>query len=515
MDRKGLLTLVLHSHIPYCRKSGVWPFGEEWVFEAMAETYIPVVDLLYELGRSRRPLLSLAVSPVLCEQLADGYMAERFVCYMNNRIKAAADDLSRHLDYHDDIMASLAQYYIDHCVKALDAFENRWKRDLVGALRGLATDGVVDVMVTAATNAYLPMLRDPDRVRTQMDLGIRACQHHLGVRPRAAWLPELGYSTDIGPILSELGLECILVDPSSVHPTTSDSPMQRGIAPLCRYTHESSSMAVLVRDDVTVAQVWSPDTGYPGDGAYREFHRRHEVSGIPYWRVTSKLTELGNKQLYDPQQAQETARRHAEHFCQMVEERSSSIGSDRSGDGIIVAPFDMELFGHWWHEGVTWLGHVLRIASSSSGIRLASVEDTYRGGAYGGVVELRDGSWGDGNTHSAWVNGKTQHMWERLRDGYRLNQGIERAEPCLGAAEKAMAEQARKELLLAEASDWTFLVGAGQAEEYASRRFDQHMTAYEVLARAALVGADESSTALLQEVSERNALFGWVSPSSS
>ncbi len=511
MEQRASLVLVLHSHIPYCRKQGVWPFGEEWVFEAMADTYVPMLDMLAavplrhdESSGSRNPILSVAVSPVLCEQLRDDYMTKRFVEYIDSRIAAAEADVAHHLEVHDDIMAGIARGYLERCIDVKHSFLDRWGSDLVGAFRYFAAEGIIEVLATAATHAYLPLLDDEGRVRAQLKTGILSCEHHFGLKPRAAWLPELGYSPGaIDSVLQELGIECVLVDPSSL--ATSDRPL--GAASLVVYTLARTGMSVLVRDDTTVAQVWSRDTGYPGDGSYREFHKRHDVSGIPYWRVTSKLTDLNYKQLYSAEQAAETVRRHAEHFCEFIADRAQQ----RPG-AVIVAPFDMELFGHWWHEGIAWLSHVIRILSEGAGPRLASVSAASRDGASGGVVELVDGSWGEGAVHSAWANERTEAMWRSLKEAQSLRSRLEqaRAQGRFGNGEQELASQACRELLLAEASDWPFLVSVGQAADYAMARFDGHIGNFTRLAMAAMDGADDAAMAALSDIAARDALFGWA-----
>lgn len=509
MGVRASLALVLHSHIPYCRKQGVWPFGEEWVFEAMAETYVPMLDMLAAADgqrtgstRGEGPILSVAVSPVLCEQLSDDYMKQRFVEYIDSRIMAAQADVAHHLEVSDDIMAGIARDYLDQCTNVKNSFVGRWGSDLVGAFRQLAADGVVEVLTTAATHAYLPLLGDVGRVRAQLRTGILSCQHHFGTRPRAAWLPELGYSPGaVDSALHELGMECVLVDPSSL--SLPSGPGEG--ASLVAYTLARTGMSVLARDETTVAQVWSPDTGYPGDGSYREFHRRHDVSGIPYWRVTSKLTDLGYKQLYSPKQGADTARRHAEHFCEFVAARAAQ----REG-AVIFAPFDMELFGHWWHEGVAWLGHVINILAEGAGPRLASVTVASREGARGGAVELVEGSWGEGAVHSAWANERTEDMWQSLREAHSLRRQLELSQGQFGAGEVELASQACRELLLAEASDWPFLVSVGQASDYARARFDGHVANFTRLARAAMEGADDGAMADLSDVASRDTVFGWA-----
>jgi 1,4-alpha-glucan branching enzyme len=319
MDQIGTFSLVLHSHIPYCRRSGVWPFGEEWVFEAVAETYIPILDWLLSCSEEGiRPNVTLSFSPVLAEQLADSYMQSRTVEYMDARAMAAQADLRRHESVHDDRLAGLSRYYANFYENAKKRFTDYYDCNLLGAVARLAARGEVELLATSASHAYLPLLSGDSRVRTQIRVGFEACQRHFGVSPKGAWLPECGYSPGtIERALEECGIEYFIVDTPAIAgggprnlyggvPGVCDNQIGASLpsmATLVPYRLRDSKLAVFGRDEVTAAQVWSRDVGYPGDGNYLEFHKRDDSSGLRYWKVTSKLLDLGQKQLYNPEDA--------------------------------------------------------------------------------------------------------------------------------------------------------------------------------------------------------------------
>lgn len=525
MSSCGSFALVLHSHIPYCRKSGVWPFGEEWVFEAMAETYIPILDLLSAGGFE--PRVALSLSPVLAEQLADSYMKSRFLEYAEMRKKAAVHDAERYEAEHDDRLALLAAEYAEYYEYVVDRFSNHYGGDLLGAIAGLASHGIIELLATAATHAYLPLLSE-ERARVQMRLGCEACERHFGVRPRGAWLPECGYRPGaIERVLTECGIDYFIVDTHAVAggaareaygaeakcsggalPGYCVSPSMATLRP---YALSGSQMSVFARDEVTAAQVWSRETGYPGDGSYREFHRRDSISGLQYWRVTSKLLDLGQKQLYDPVTAQETALEHARHFIELVAARLARYRDACGEQGLIVAPYDMELFGHWWHEGTVWLRHVLtllagdeRVALTTPGAYLASHRPTAE-------ISIAECSWGHGGRHGTWANADTAWMWESLSRAEVLHRSLSKGRGALRGPLLAMADQAGRELILLEASDWPFLVTTRQAKEYAEERFLRHFADYEALAGAALSGVDDDAAmAILNSAASRDSLFAWV-----
>ena len=524
----GSFALVLHSHIPYCRKSGVWPFGEEWVFEAMAETYIPILDLLSAVvDCGLEPRIAVSLSPVLAEQLADGYMKSRFLEYAEMRKKAALHDAERHEAEHDDRPALLAAEYAEYYEYVADRFSNHYNGDLPGAIGNLASRGTIELLATAATHAYLPLL-PAERVRVQMRLGCDACERHFGVRPKGAWLPECGYRPGvIERVLTECGIDYFVVDTHAIAggavreaygaeakcsgAVPAGYCLSPSMATLRPYTLLGSTVSVFARDEVTAAQVWSRETGYPGDGAYREFHRRDSTSGLQYWRVTSKLLDLGQKQLYDPVAADETAREHARHFVELIAARLARYHDACGEQGLIVAPYDMELFGHWWYEGTIWLKHVLnllasdeRVALTTPGAYLASHRPTTE-------VSIAECSWGHGGRHGTWANADTAWMWESLARAETLHRALAEKRPALRGTLLAMADQAGRELILLEASDWPFLVTTRQAKEYAEERFLRHLGDYETLAGAALAGAgDDAAVAALNSAAMRDSLFAWA-----
>jgi 1,4-alpha-glucan branching enzyme len=527
MDHIGTFSLVLHSHIPYCRRSGVWPFGEEWVFEAVVETYIPILDWLlncHEKGVG--PNVTLSFSPVLAEQLADAYMKSRIVEYMDARANAARADLMRHESVHDDRLARLSRKYVEYYENAKKRFIDYYDGDLLGAIAKLAASGRVEVLATSASHAYLPLLPQESRIRTQIRVGYEACQRHFGVLPKGAWLPECGYKPGaIERALEECGIEYFIVDtpaiagggPRNLYGGVPEA-LRRNIgaglpsmATLMPYRLRGSKMAVFGRDEVTAAQVWSRDVGYPGDGNYLEFHKRDDSSGLRYWRVTNKLLDFGQKQLYDPEAALASARTHAQHFAGVVEERLGGYAERTGRHGIIVAPYDMELFGHWWHEGVDWLSLAMDALCASNRVECGTLGSYLKLHPPVDELELPECSWGHGGRHGVWFNSETEWMWQEIERATAIGHELEGVIGGLDGVHKIMADQALRELMLLEASDWPFLVTTGQAGGYARDRFAQHLSDFEVLAQAAMAReTDLRSLEVLEASSSRDSVFTWI-----
>lgn len=522
---KGYFTFVLHTHIPYVRKHGKWPFGEEWLYEAMAETYLP---LLMEFERLRssgvRFQLVINITPVLAEQLADDYIKAEFEKYLLRKIKATEADLKSGKYDEKAVKASL-----DHFRKVYDY----WKAingDIIGKFREFQDAGYIEVITSAATHGYLPLLAWDEAVRAQLANGVATYEKHFGRRPRGIWLPECAYRPagewelpdgrkvkrrGIEKFLEEFGLEYFFVESNLI----DEGPVTRGYGEIPLYKGEKSTLrpywikgskvAVFARNRETGHQVWSAHYGYPGDFWYREFHRKAPKSGGQYWRVTGKDVDLGRKEFYDPDKAMERVEEHARHFVSLAERLLGEFEEKFGEKGIIVAPYDTELFGHWWFEGVRWLGRVLELMAERGIVTttISAFLDNYAGERY--EVELPEGSWGANADHSTWWNEETRWTWDHVyRAEERMVALASRYYGREGTADRIL-EQLARELLILEASDWQFLITTGQAKEYGKRRVLIHSRDFHRLANELVkyVKTGSFDVKLLEELEERDNAF--------
>ncbi|HET9886685.1 MAG TPA: 1,4-alpha-glucan branching protein domain-containing protein, partial [bacterium] len=282
---------------------------------------------------------------------------------------------------------------------------------------------------------------------------------------------------------------------------------------------ESSGVSFFVRDATTATQVWSKDHGYPGDPAYLEFHKKSEGGGHRYWRVTGPQTDLGDKDLYDPGRASARAHAHAQHFADLVR----SALRDAPDGAIVAAPFDAELFGHWWHEGIEWLEQVLHqlhdaAAGSSPSSRHAQPQPTLlRQHEHRfppeQVVKLPEGSWGQGGHHHVWLNPQVEWTWQKIHPAEEeVWSLVERVRRSSNAPARWAATAALRQLLLLCASDWQFLMTTESASEYAAERVNEHadhVRRFAALGRKALAGRtiDEQEWEFLQQIEERDNPF--------
>ncbi|WP_456366424.1 1,4-alpha-glucan branching protein [Thermococcus sp.] len=521
----GYFTFVLHTHLPYVRKHGKWPFGEEWLYEAMSETYLP---LLMELERLRASgvgfQLVINVTPVLAEQLADEYVKSEFESYLLRKMSLVEKDLESGKYDRKAVLSNL-----EHFRKVYEY----WKAingDIIGKLRELQDSGYIEVITSAATHGYLPLLGREESIRAQIGNGVLTYEKHFGRRPKGIWLPECAYRPGgewelpdgrtvkregIEKFLEEFGLEYFIVESSLI----DRGPVGKGYGDIEPYEGEKSTLrpywikgsgiAIFGRNRETGHQVWSAHFGYPGDFWYREFHRKAEESGGQYWRITGKDVDLGEKAFYDPDKARERVEEHARHFVSLVEGLLREFEEKTGEKGIIVSPYDTELFGHWWFEGILWLGRVLELMESRGiePITLSKFLEGYSGERY--EIEPPEGSWGANADHSTWWNPETAWTWEHVyRAEDRMVAVASRFYGRDALTDRAI-EQLARELLILEASDWQFLISTGQAEEYAARRVLTHSRDFHRLANEIVRGVKtgDFNTGLLEELEERDNPF--------
>ncbi len=530
MDSIGAFTFVLHSHLPYARMAGRWPHGEEWIHEAATETYIPLLNALYDLkeeGVSFR--LTIGLTPVLVEQLADEDVKDHLDEYLEEKIRVAKADIPRFTEgeEEDEHMAYLATFYEEWYESIKRSFDERFDRNLVPAFRALQDDGYLEIITCAATHGYLPLLATDSSIYGQLKTGVEAYKRHFGRAPRAIWLPECAYRPafidDEGRVhpgierfLQEVGLGLFFVETHTVEggqpvgvaagdaigpygeikrryviPVQQAIPRRDATTFKAYYVSDTtagakadqhSGVAVVGRDNRTGLQVWSADWGYPGDYDYREFHKKDGISGLQYWRVSGARVDLGHKDPYHPDWAAYKVGEHSRHFAWLAADRLKQYHDETGNYGLISSNYDTELFGHWWFEGVEWIKQVLRHLSEDPSVELTTASDFIERHPPQEVLHIPEGSWGTGGNHWTWDNHDTHWMWGPIHAAETRMEELVAAYPKATKDEEAVLKQTARELLLLESSDWPFLVTTGQAREYAIRRFTRHVERFEALA---------------------------------
>ncbi len=555
----GAFQFVLHSHLPYCRLAGRWPHGEEWIHEALAETYIPLLNVLtdlYERGICGKMTLSL--SPVLVEQLADADVCANFLLYLDEEIEMASRDLSRLDPEEQPQLHYLASYYLDFYEKTKASFVDRYQQDVVGAFRRLQDAGCIEISTCAATHGYLPLLSRDSSIYGQVRTAVASYTRHFGRPPRAIWLPECAYRParseadgtvrpGLEAFLAAQGIGCFFVEtasiekgrpgyrsrsaigvgpyalaekrfqaeaPAAAEATRAELSTDPGGSTYQAYvvaepdgTVTTPSVAVIGRNERTGMQVWSAEWGYPGDADYREFHRKDAVSGLQYWRVTAPDADLGEKDYYHPDWAAGKVASHSLHFATLVEELLRDYWQNTGQYGLISSNYDTELFGHWWFEGVTWIGQVLEHLAESAAVDLTTTSEFLDGNPPRQALAVPEGSWGAGGTHWTWDNPDTHWMWAPIHEAERTMEALVARYPDASGEALEALNQAARELLLLQASDWPFLVTTGQAREYAIGRFHGHLERFQGLVSRLETGAVADAAILAREYYQRDNAF--------
>jgi len=543
MEPLGTFAFVLHTHLPYCRNAGRWPHGEEWLYEAATETYLPLLETLADLARHRTFTVTLSLTPVLADQLAAPAVLANLAEYIEDRGNRARADLARFELRGEAQYAALARYYADWYDARLWAFRDRFEGDLIGALRRLRESGHVEIITSGATHPYLPLLSRDSSVYAQVRAGVASYQRTFSDSPDGFWLPECGYrpATVEGDGTRRPGLEEFLAAQGILFTFVESHAIEGGAPPTgCAhlapcyaiacgardgrplagptegyttslpYLVGDSNLAVVGRNRRLSMQVWSAGQGYPGDAAYREFHKRDSVSGMQYWRITGPGTGLGDKGPYDPRLAGERVRQHAAHFASLVVDELAQHAERQRGPGLVAAVFDTELFGHWWHEGPDWLRLVLEQLGSDGRVSLRGVAEHLEAYPPTTAIRVPASSWGAAGDDRTWLNPQTEEMWARV---HRCEAALEQTVAESPAGRERFLQQTCREALLAQSSDWPFLITTGQASEYARQRFDGHCERFRLLdclARADLVSGEEA--AYLERTESTDQLFSFLRP---
>jgi 1,4-alpha-glucan branching enzyme len=526
----GSFALVLHSHLPYVLSHGSWPHGTDWLNEAAAETYIPLLDGLTDLiALGRRPHLTIGITPILTEQLADPGFRDGFSSYLDNHILAATKDEQTFASWKQDPMVLLAQRWRDYYASVKDHFDQRYGRDLVGAFRKLQDQGYIEIITCAATHGYLPLLSADTSVQAQVRQGVSTYRRHYGRAPRGIWLPECAYrpryswtspvSEEAAPylrkgveeFLSESGIEYFLIDSHLLKGGKAIGvyldrfeALQRLWGQFSREyrqrpeeaertPHEvylvgsgldgKKPVAVFTRDPKTALQVWSGEWGYPGDGWYLDFHKKHFPGGLRYWRVTSPKSDLGDKQPYEPDRIEGRINENADHFVALVKDVLREYHGRSGKKGILCAPFDAELFGHWWFEGPRWIARVFSLIEDDPELELTTCSRFLDESKPSAVISLPEGSWGEGGFHYIWLNDWTKWTWAHVYEAEKELRDLLSSHGSSGDGNmQNILRQAARELLLLQSSDWQFLISTWSARDYAELRFGEHYEDFKRLA---------------------------------
>jgi 1,4-alpha-glucan branching enzyme len=475
----GTFCLVLHSHLPWLAGHGSWPVGEEWLYQAWAHSYLPVMDLLSRLAaEGRRDVLTLGVTPVLAAQLDDPYCLRSFHEWLGGwRLRA---DYAATRWYGrwpaDSLLRALAGAEHRAADAALETFETRWRHGFSPVLRPLVDAGVVELLGGPLTHPFQPLL--DRRVRGfALRAGLADAALRVGRPPDGIWAPECGYAPGMEADYAAAGVRRFLVDGPALHGRTAAAHPVGG-----------SDVVCFGRDLEVTYRVWSPKAGYPGDPAYRDFHTYDHPSGLKPARVTGRHVPPDAKRPYDPELAAAAVRGHVADFVAAVVARLRAARHRDGRPGLVVAAYDTELYGHWWHEGPAWLAGVLR-ALPAAGVRVTTLGGALAAGHIGPPVELPASSWGSGKDWRVWDGAQVADLADAGAAVQRTL--LSTVDAMVGDHRDPLADRLATEAMLALSSDWAFMVTKDSAADYARGRAAGHRAVVTELAAGRSVRAGD------------------------
>ncbi len=489
--KSGNIVLVLHAHLPYIRHPEYEEFLEErWLFEAMIETYIPLLRMFKKLERDGINFkLTMSITPPLMEMLTSKDLMEKFERHMEKLIDLAEKEVERTSE-EDPKKHKMARYYLNDFNEIFGIFKS-YGGNLLEGFKEYMNKGKLDILTCNATHGYLPLMEiHPYSVRAQIKIGVDTYKKHMGRGPRGIWLAECAYYPGLDKVLSENGIEYFFVDSHGFW--YADERPKYGVY---RPIVTPSGVFAFARDPESSEQVWSADVGYPGDGRYREFYRdigfdreydyirpyidRSGVrinTGIKYHKITSKSTPLSEKELYDIDEALEAVEEHARDFLLKKESQARNLNALFGGvEPVIVAPFDAELFGHWWYEGVFFLEEFFRKVAKSRYLRVATAGEMVDRLETVQIVTPAASSWGANGYNEVWLNGKTDWIYPHQHELEEKMREVASSIDESNELQVRLAKQMARELLLLQSSDWAFIITTGTSVEYAINRVKSHI----------------------------------------
>ena len=519
MNPKGYLALVLHTHLPYVRHPEFDEFLEEdWLFEAITETYIPLIRVFDGLVRDSVDFhITLSITPSLMSMLTDPFLQSRYQRHLNKLIELSEKEIER--TRYEGRNHELALMYHWKFTSARELFVNQYSSNLVTAFRNLQDRGNLEIITCGATHGFLPLMQsNPGAVRAQIRTAVRHYEKHLGRKPAGIWLPECGYYPDLEEILRENGIRYFFTDTHAIlH--AEPRPKYGVFAPV----FTPSGVAAFGRDTDSSKQVWSAKEGYPGDHDYRDFYRDigfdldfdyikdyiqpnglRKMTGIKYHRITG---DTDDKQLYDQHAALEKAASHAGNFMFNREKQVEHLAGVMDGrEPVIVSPYDAELFGHWWYEGPDWLNFLLRkMHHDQDTIKTITPSMYLEKFPKNQVCTPTMSSWGYKGYAEVWLEGSNDWIYRHLLKAADRMVALAHRYPEADGDVKRALNQAARELLLAQSSDWAFIMKTGTMVEYAVKRTKDHLWRFDKLADQLESGALDGG--FLRQMEETDNIF--------
>ena len=550
MQKKGYVSFVLHAHLPFIHHPESNDYLEEsWLYEAISETYIPLLrnfKKLVDEGVNFR--ITMSMTPPLLSMLDNKLLQQKYINYLENLIELSEKEIKR--TTFNEKMNNLSKYYYDRYSDDLRLFRDEFKCDLISQFKYFQDIGVLEIITCGATHGYFPILYVNEKtVRAQIAVGVQTYERYFGKKPRGIWLPECGYVPEADKYLREFGVDYAIVESHGVL-YANPTPVYGTLAPIV----SPQGFTVFGRDMESSRQVWSSINGYPGDYNYRDFYRDigYEAdydyikpyiahngvrvhTGIKYHRITG---DTDNKDIYDIQWAKDSAERQAGHFLNSRTEQIENASHYMNKPPIVLCPYDAELYGHWWYEGPYWL-YILfkKIYYDECNFELITPSEYMD--KYPEIQQCQPcrSSWGANGYSEVWLNPSNDYAHKHLhtagdrmcelaykfRDSYDILNDLDKQIQELKKEKKPITSitssskyrntklqvralnQAARELLLAQSSDWLFIITNNTMVDYAHRRIKDHIGRFTRLYNE--LNSGKIDRKFLSEIEEKDCVF--------
>lgn len=517
MEEKGYLALILHAHLPFVRHPEYKEFLEErWFFEALTETYIPLLSLFERLVNDKIEFyLTLSISPTLLSMLTDSLLKERYINYLNKMIELCEKEIER--TRFSPSFHKLALMYYYRFSKTKDKFLNQYNQDLIKEFKKYQDRGFLEIITSTATHGFLPLLLHKEAIKAQIEAGVSLYSKIFSTSPSGLWLPECGYFEGLDKFLKECGIKYFILE---THGVLFARPRPKFGVYSSYYT--KNRVAVFGRDPETSKSVWSSIEGYPGDYNYREYFRdigfdldydyikpyispsgARIFTGIKYYKITGPTPY---KEPYVPEKAREKAAEHAGNFMFNRERQIEYLYSVLGRKPVVVAPYDAELFGHWWFEGIDWLEFLIRKIKYDQNIFKLITPSLYlKLYPKNQRINPAPSSWGWKGYYEVWLNGSNDWIYPHLHRAQEVMINLAKRFKNANGEKRRVLNQMARELLLAQASDWAFMMKTGSFSEYAKKRVITHLERFYLLKQ--FLEKDFINYEVLEDIENKDNIF--------
>jgi 1,4-alpha-glucan branching enzyme len=513
----GSIALVLNAHLPFVRQPDYPRFLEErWLFESLSETYLPLLRVFARLEADKVPWkLSLALSPTLGAMLGDSLLRSRYIAWLSVQIELAEKEVSRCGNDRD--FGPLARMYLDLYRQDYEDFTVLYEGKLLGTIDFYYKKGRIDLLTSGATNAFLPIYRSyPEAVAAQVEAAVVSFRDAFGRSPSGFWMPQLGWYPGVEETLGAYGLQYSMVSTRGAL-LGDPTPRHGSYAPVSC----PNGFTTFIRDVASTDAVWSETNGYPADPVYRDFYRdigfdlpldyidpyieQNQIrtfTGFKYWAVTGSGD---HKTPYIPSRASARVKEHADRFLRDRLAQVAAAAPFMDRPPLMVAPYDAELFGHWWFEGPQWIEVLFRKAQSMDGLHFVTLAEYRRSYPDNQESTPEYSSWGDGGYGGVWLEKSNDWVYRHVfKIVERMVELAERFPNESGLRERVL-NQAARETLLAQASDWPFLLRAGKSGSFARRQIEDAVTNFNRIYE--MLCANTVGTEWLTRLEKRNNIF--------